>query len=158
MTAAAEATAAPTLPPRSGFVLGALIVAVVVTIAYWVIWFFVDRSILASANTESYYTFENAFPVADGWMAVSALLGALALRKRRASVLLWCLCAGSASLYLAGMDILFDLENGIYKAPTGDWGGVVVEAIINAATLFVGAYVVHWAWKNRRALSSLEGF
>ncbi|MBS2027031.1 MAG: hypothetical protein JST54_03920 [Deltaproteobacteria bacterium] len=158
MTAAAEASAAPALPPRSGFVLGSLIVAFVVTVAYWVIWFFVDRAILASANTESYYVFENAFPVADTWLAVTALLGAIALRKRRATTLLWCLCAGSASLYLAGMDILFDLENGIYKAPTGDWGGVVVEALINAGTLFIGAYVVHWTWKHRRTLAALEGF
>jgi len=158
MTAAADVAAAPALPPRSGLVFGCLIAAVVVTTLYWVIWFFVDRSILASANTESYYVFENAFPVADGWLVVTALLGAIAMRKRRASTLLWCLCGGSASLYLAGMDILFDLENGIYKAPTGDWGGVVVEALINAATFFLGAYVVHWSWKHRRVLVALDGF
>jgi hypothetical protein len=56
------------------------------------------------------------------------------------------------------MDILFDLENGIYLAPNGDWGGVVVEIVINAGTLFVGAWIVAWTWKHRRALAALSGW
>jgi hypothetical protein len=146
------------LPRGAGAVFWILLFGFAATAAYWIVWFFVDRELLASAHTASYYAFENAFPAADAWMALCALLGAISLKRRRASALLFCLAAGSASLYLAGMDILFDLENGIYRAPTGDWGGVVVEMVINLATLFIGAVVLVWAWRNRRGLAALAGW
>lgn len=149
---------APPLPRGAGAVIGTLLFGFAAICAYWIVWFFVDRDILASAHTESYYVFENAFPVADAWLAVCALLGAVMLWRRRASALFFCLAGGSASLYLAGMDILFDLQNGIYRAPTGDWGAVVTEAVINALTFFIGAFVLGWAWRNRRGLAALAGW
>jgi hypothetical protein len=124
------------------------------TLAYWIVWFGVDRRWLASADTPAYYAFENAFPAADAWMAVTATLGAIALQRRTASALLWMLLAGSASIYLAGMDILFDLENGIYRSP--DVGSVAVEVFINVGCLTGGAAIVSFAWKNRRHFLSLE--
>jgi hypothetical protein len=133
------------------FMVGLLWFAAAATLAYWVVWFGVDRSWLATAGTPTYYAFENAFPLADGWMAVTAALGAIALTRRRPSALLWMLCAGSASLYLAGMDILFDLENGIYRVH-GNAGDVAVELFINAGCLIGGAAVVAYAWRHRRFL------
>ena len=53
------------LPRGGGFILGVLIFGVVATIAYWAIWFGVNREWLASAHTDSYYAFENSFPAAD---------------------------------------------------------------------------------------------
>jgi len=135
--------------------IGLLWFGALATAAYWVVWFGIDRSWLATANTPAYYTFENAFPLSDGWMAVTAALGAIALQRRRAEALLWTLLAGSASLYLAGMDILFDLENGIYKS--GDLGNLVVELFINAGCLVGGAAIVAFAWKHRRYFLGLEG-
>jgi hypothetical protein len=133
------------------FMVGLLWFAAAATLAYWVVWFGVDRSWLATAGTPTYYAFENAFPLADGWMAVTAALGAIALTRRRPSALLWMLCAGSASLYLAGMDILFDLENGIYRVH-GNAGDVAVELFINVGCLIGGAAVVAYAWRHRRFL------
>ncbi len=86
------------------FMIGLLWFGSLATFAYWIIWFGVDRTWLATADTPAYYTFENAFPIADGWMAVTGALGAVALQRRQASALLWMLLAGSASLYLAGME------------------------------------------------------
>jgi hypothetical protein len=123
------------------------------TLAYWVIWFFVDRSWLATADFPAYYTFENAFPVADAWMAVTGALGAIALTRRRPAALLWMLLAGSASVYLAGMDILFDLENGIYRASTG-LANVAVELFINVGCLWGGLAIIAFAWRHRVALQS----
>jgi len=139
---------------RMRFMMGLLWFGALATLAYWVIWFGVDRRWLASADTPAYYAFENAFPAADAWMAVTGALGAIALQRRRASALLWMLLAGSASVYLAGMDVLFDLENGIYHSP--DTGGVAVELFINAGCLAGGAAVILFAWNNRRYLFSLE--
>ena len=143
-------------PGLSGlrFMVGLLWFAAAATLAYWVVWFGIDRSWLATADTPTYYAFENAFPLADGWMAVTAALGAIALQRRRQSALLWMLCAGSASLYLAGMDILFDLENGIYRVH-GNAGDVAFELFINVGCVLGGAAVVRYAWRHRRFFFAL---
>lgn len=142
--------------PGAKFTLGVLLFGVVATIAYWVVWFGVDREILASAHTEAYYAFENSFPLADAWMVLTGAAAAYALVRRRASALLWCAAAGTNSIYLGLLDVLFDLENGIYHSP--DTGGVIVEVVINVLTLSMGLYVLAWAWRKRRALAALAGW
>lgn len=132
--------------------IGLLWFGAVATVAYWVVWFGVDRSWLATADTPAYYAFENAFPIADGWMAVTAAFGAVALQKQKPNALLWMLLAGSASLYLAGMDVLFDLENGIYRH--GDPGNVAVELFINAGCFAGGVWIIVFAWRHRGILLS----
>jgi hypothetical protein len=128
------------------------------TFAYWIVWFGVDRSWLATADTPAYYAFENAFPIADGWMAVTGALGAVALHRRKASALLWMLLAGSASLYLSGMDVLFDLENGVYHpaAATGGVANVAVELFINVGCFAGGIAIIVFAWRYRGYFLSLE--
>jgi hypothetical protein len=69
--------------------------------------------------------------------------------KRRSSSLFWLLTGGSASVYLGLMDVLFDLENGVYGAPKGDWGAVGVEIAINLYALGVGAWALAYGWRNR---------
>jgi hypothetical protein len=138
--------------PGKGFILGLLLFGVVATTAYWVVWFGIDREILASAHTPAYYAFENSFPLADAWMVFTGLAGANALVRRRPSTLLWCIAAGTNSVYLGLLDVLFDLENGIYTSPDG--GAVAVEVVINVLTLSMGAVVILWAWRQRRALMS----
>jgi hypothetical protein len=137
-------------PRYLGLTLGLVLAAFVALVAYWVIWFFVNRAWLASLDTPAYYTFENAFPAADGWLAVGCVLGARALHQRKASALFWLLAGGSASIYLGLMDVLFDLENGIYRAPMGDWGAVVTEVLINLYSLGVGAWALCFGWVHRR--------
>src|SRR3954471_8219604 len=116
-------------PPGGRFILGVLIFGVLATAAYWVVWFGIDRELLASAQSESYYAFENAFPLADAWMVGSGLAGIIGLVRRRSSALLWCIAAGSISIYLGLLDVLFDLENGIYRS--ADQSAVIVEIAIN---------------------------
>ncbi|MHB8416898.1 MAG: hypothetical protein ACYDCL_02410 [Myxococcales bacterium] len=124
------------------------------TAAYWATWFGIDRRLLATADSASYYAFENAFPLADAWMGVTGVLAAVALQRGRQSALLWMLCAGSASLYLAGMDTLFDLENGIYLV-RDNLGNVLTEAFINVGCLLGGAAILRFAWKHRQHFLSL---
>lgn len=136
------------------FILGLLIFGVVATLAYWIVWFGVDREILASAHTAAYYAFENSFPLADAWMVLTGVAASVALVRRRASALLWSIAAGTNSVYLGLLDVLFDLENGIYTAP--DHGAVAVEVVINVLTLSMGAVVIVWAWRQRRTLMSFD--
>ena len=137
-------------PPLLRLTLVLVLVAFVALLAYWIIWFFVNREWLANLDTEPYYVFENAFPAADGWLAIACGAGAWALWKRKASGLFWLLVGGSSSIYLGCMDVLFDLENGIYRAPRGDWGSVGIEVAINLYALGVGAWALSFGWKNRR--------
>lgn len=137
-------------PRHLRLTLGLVIAAFVALVAYWFVWFFVDRESLASLDTPAYYAFENAFPAADAWLATACALGAWALWKRRGTALFWLLVGGSSSVYLGLMDVLFDLENRVYLAPKGDVGAVVTEAAINVASLGIGAWALWFGWHSRR--------
>lgn len=155
LVSALTRTRSESLPGRR-LIIGVLGFGVVATVAYWMIWFGVDRDILASSHTESYYAFENSFPVADAWLVASGFAAMFALLRRRASALLWCIAAGATSIYLGLMDVLFDLQNGIYRS--GDTAAVATEVAINLLTLALGPVVIGWAWRHRRQLVKLDGF
>jgi hypothetical protein len=126
-----------------------LVVAIALDAAYWTIWF-TNRDWIASEHTHAYYEFENAFPLADVWLGVACLLALVTLRTGRPSALLWLLCAGSAGLYLFGMDLLYDVQNGIF--PKG--GGGAIEALVVALTLVFSLTVLTWSWRHRGELLS----
>lgn len=122
-------------------------IAIVIDIAYWTIWF-LDRDVLASEHTQAYYDFENAFPLADLWLGVVCVLALVTLRRESRSATFWLTCAGSAGMYLFGMDFLYDVEHGIFTSG----GGGVIEAAIVALTLVFSVTVLRFAWKRQLAL------
>jgi len=124
-----------------------LVAALGIDVAYWSIWF-TSRDTLASEHREAYYEFENAFPLADAWLGLACLLALVALRRRRPDAQLWLLCAGSAGLYLFGMDFLYDVEHGIFTSGAGG----AVEAVIVAVTLVFSLTVLRFGWTRRDAL------
>jgi hypothetical protein len=126
-----------------------LVVAIALDLAYWTIWF-TQRDWIASEHTRAYYDFENAFPLADLWLGVACVLALVTLRTRRPSALLWLVSAGSAGLYLFGMDFLYDVENGIFAKG----GGGAFEAVIVALTLVFSVTVLAWSWRHRGELLS----
>ncbi|MDP9183737.1 MAG: hypothetical protein M3P04_13290 [Actinomycetota bacterium] len=134
--------------PRRRLVVVLLVLAAVIILAYWTTWY-AHREWLASSEDAAYEDFENAFPLADAWLAMTALLAAWALWKRRPSALLWLLCAGSAGVYLACMDVLYDLQHGVWWA--GGSGGVV-ELVINLLTISGSAAGLLLGWRHRAAL------
>ncbi|MEO8551317.1 MAG: hypothetical protein ABI678_15145 [Kofleriaceae bacterium] len=123
----------------------ALWIGVAAIVAYWTIWFAIDRDWLASLHTPAYYVFENAFPLADGWLVVTAAAAAITLRANRPSAAFWLIAAGSAGVYLAGMDVLFDLQNGVYSAP--DHAAVATELVINLCSLGLGVWALAAGWR-----------
>jgi hypothetical protein len=124
-----------------------LVVAIVIDIAYWALWFS-DRDLLASSHRSAYYEFENAFPLADLWLGVACALALVALTRQRPSAAFWLICAGSAGLYLFGINFLYDVENGIFTAG----GGGVIEAVIVALTLVFSVTVLRFAWRRQVAV------
>jgi hypothetical protein len=125
-------------------VQGLLVGAITLDIAYWSIWF-LDRDVLASEHTQAYYDFENAFPLADLWLGIACLLALIALTQRRPMAHFWLIAAGSSGLYLFGMDLLYDLEHGIFISG----GGGIVEACIVAVTLVFSLVTLRFAWTRR---------
>ena len=104
-------------------VLIVLLASLAVMIAYWTLWF-TARDAVASNDRPAYVEFENAFPLADAWLTVCLIGAAITVPARRPIALLWLLAGGGAGLYLFGMDVLYDLEHGIWwhsGAPGGVW-------------------------------------
>jgi hypothetical protein len=126
-----------------------LVVAIVLDVAYWSIWF-TQRDWIASEHTSAYYEFENAFPLADLWLGVACVFALVTLRRRHESALFWLLCAGSAGLYLCAMDFLYDVENGIFAKG----GGGAFEAVIVLLTLVFSVTILSWTWRHRGELLS----
>ena len=124
-----------------------LLVAIVLDIAYWSIWF-TQRDWIASEHTKAYYEFENAFPLADLWLGVACAFALVTLLRRHPAALFWLLCAGSSALYLFAMDFLYDVENGIFTAG----GGGAVEAVIVVLTLVFSVTVLRFAWRRQAAV------
>jgi hypothetical protein len=137
-------------PRGRGIIAGAMIFAALLILAYWVIWFLVDRNLLASLHTDYYYRFENAFPAADAWLGLLLLLATAGLLLRRSWGLLAGLLGGGAGIYLGLMDVLFDLENGVYRVPAGgDASGPIIEIVINILTFALGVIVTTYIWRHR---------
>ena len=132
---------------RSRGIQALLVGAIVLDVVYWTLWF-ADRDSIASEHNEAYYEFENAFPLADAWLGIACLLALITLRAGRPTAFLWLVCAGSAGMYLFCMDLLYDLENGIFTKG----GGGAFEAGIVAVTLVFSVTVLTWSWRHHREL------
>ena len=124
-----------------------LVVALVIDVAYWAVWF-TDRTWLASEHRAAYYEFENAFPLADLWLAVACVLALVTLRRRSEQALFWLLAGGGAGLYLGCIDLLYDLEHGIFAKGAGG----ATEAVIVLLTFAFSITLLTWTWRHRRQL------
>lgn len=127
-------------------VLSALLVlGAAVTAFYW--WSYFTGGDVMVLHERWYTAFESSFPVADGWMALCMLAAGLGLWSGRPWGARAGLLAGSALIYLAAMDIAFDVENGMYAlAATSD--AMKFESFINATTLLLGAWTILASWRR----------
>jgi hypothetical protein len=125
-------------------VAGLLVGAAVLIAAYWTAWY-THRSLVASGTAVPYVQFEDAFPLADGWLALCLVASAFCLLTRRRGALFWLLAGGGAGLYLFGMDDLYDLQHGVW----GHGANGLVELVINLLTLGLSVFVLRWTWARR---------
>jgi hypothetical protein len=151
MPAPSPALATSQQAPHGARALGFVGLGVTLLIvAYWTIWYTGGRDLLASAHTAEYYAFENAFPAADAWLALCALISGVLLLRGRPSAIYWLFLTAGAGFYLGLMDVLFDLEHGIYLAANGgDPVSVGIEIALNLLTFTLSASILWWAWRNR---------
>lgn len=134
--------------PRGARTLGTLlIVAGVGTILYW-LEFFTSGTVQASTEP-CYLVFERAFPAADAWTAVAAIVAGVALWRRRAHAVLFGIAAGSGFVFLGLMDVLYNLEHGMYAVHTPEMAS---ETLINVVCLTLGPSAMGYCWLRRRVL------
>ena len=132
-------------------VLAALVLGALLDVAYWVLWV-VARDVVASDTTPSYYDFENAFPLADLWLLVCVVGAAVALVRRSHTALFWLLVGGGAGIYLGCMDVLYDVQHGIW----GRGSGGIIELGIVTITFVFGVSLLRWGWRRRHSLLALD--
>jgi hypothetical protein len=133
-------------PRRLNWIIGLLIFAFIANAAYWIV-FFTSGDVQVRTDAV-YIEFEKAFPAADGWMALCALLGAIGLWRGREWGLLFGLLAASSSIYLGLMDVTFNLNEGIYLIGGAE---TALEIAINLLTIGLGPVIIIYLWRNRRA-------
>jgi len=121
-----------------------------VTILYWVV-FFSSREVRSTTGEDCYLAFERAFPAADGWLVIVCVVAAEGLRRRREWALLWGVAAGSAIIYLGCMDVLYNLENGMYVRMNAAMAG---EVVINLWCVSLGPFLLVYFWRHRRDLKT----
>ena len=135
-------------PRGFGVIVGLLLILTVVTTLYWIAWFFLPASVQAS-NWECYMVFEQAFPLADAWLIITALIGTIGLWQRKDWGVLFGLLAGSAAIFLGLMDLLYDLEHGIFARLTAE---SLIELVIVVYLLALGPAIIAYLWTRRRQL------
>jgi len=134
-------------------ILGALLLfAAAVTALYW--WSYYTGGDVRVVDARWYTAFESSFPVADGWMASCAALAGIGLMFGRAFGPRFGLMAGAAILYLAAMDITFDVENGMYALAAAS-GAMKFEIFVNATCLILGVWTLIASWRRLDAHSRL---
>jgi hypothetical protein len=126
-----------------------LLVAALLIVAYWIAWL-AHRSLVASETAPGYTQFEDAFPLADGWLALCLVAASYCLVTARRAALFWLLAGGGAGLYLFAMDVLYDLQHGVW----GKGANGLIELVINLVTLGLSVFVLHWTWIRKEALLS----
>ncbi|MBC7225741.1 MAG: hypothetical protein H5T61_00725 [Thermoflexales bacterium] len=110
------------------------------TLIFWVVFAAEDpRGSFLAQTCPAWYPWECSFIVADGWVIAASLVGAWGLFRRRPWGLHWAGMAGSGMLFLALMDILFFLQNGLYLHRHPE---VLTEALIHLWLLGLGIALV----------------
>ena len=92
-----------------------------------------------------YLKFEKAFPPADLWMAACAIVGAIGLLTEQAYGLLFTLLAASSLIFLALMDITFNVQNKLYSLVATS-SQMKFEVVINVWTLLLGIGLIIYVW------------
>lgn len=121
----------------------------VVTVAYWVD-FYTAGNVETSADP-TYVDFESSFPLADGYMAAGYMTSAVLLLSQKPLSVPFGIAAGSASIYLGCMDLLYDLRHDKFRNMTP---AMAFETTIIATSLTFGAITIIRLWIARHRLGA----
>jgi len=132
-------------PPRGlTAMMVALWVAAGLDLLYWVLFF--ATGVVQTSEDPLYLGFERAFPAADAWLGIAAIVCAEGLRRRRGTAVLYGIAAGSAFMYLGLMDMLYDLQHGVYVEFSPE---MATEVAIVVCCLVFGPLLMRYVWRHR---------
>jgi len=120
-----------------------LIMSTLALIYYWVD-FYLRRGVQVIQEVW-YIRFQKAFPIADMWLATCALLGAIGLLTEQTYGTLFSMLAASSMIFLALMDITFNVENKLYRL-VGTSREMKLELVGNIWSLSVGVVLIVCLW------------
>ena len=139
-----------------------MLIGVLLMCAYWIAFYLSDVTkpnvaIIDPSDPEAfmrvYMGFESAFPLADGFVAVTSALAIFYLAAKDSKAVLFGLVASGALMFLALIDIYFNVLNGLYR-PSRLWAdfGLQMEMAINiiCVTLSVVSVIRFWGHPLRR--------
>lgn len=123
--------------------------------AYWIAFFLSDITkpdfvLKPGSGTPDnlgaiYMGFESAFPVADGFVAICYSLAAFYLIGRDPKAVLFGLIGSGGLMFLALMDIYFNILHGLYAAIGSDTG-MQIEAAINVFCVAGALWTIWRLW------------
>lgn len=125
----------------------AMTTAAIVTMSYWVDYF--AKGHVRSSEEPSYVAFENAFPLADLYMAACFLVSARQLRRGKAAAVATGIAGGSAMVFLGAMDTLWNIQHRNYRRLTPE---MRLESAINLTCFVFGPLTMVRLWRRRPAL------
>jgi hypothetical protein len=82
-------------------------------IYYWVDFYI--RGEVQVVNEDWYVKFQKSFTIADSWMAVSGLVGAIGLLSGQLYGFIFALLAAASLIFLGLMDVTFNIQNNLYR-------------------------------------------
>jgi hypothetical protein len=140
-----------------------MLIGVLAMCAYWIAFYLSDITkpnvalidpLDPAAFMRVYMGFESAFPLADGFVAVTSALAIFYLAAKDAKAVLFGLVGSGALMFLALIDIYFNVLNGLYR-PSRLWAdsGLQMEMAINiiCVALSVASVIRFWGHPLRRA-------
>jgi hypothetical protein len=126
------------------YIVSVLLVMTSIFLVYYWIDFFLRKGVQV-IREEWYIKFQKAFPVADMWAAICALLSVIGLITEQNYGLLFSLLAASSLIFLALMDITFNVENKLYNL-VGTSNEMKLELAGNIWFLSIGIILIIYAW------------
>ena len=137
-------------PREINIAIGIGIFAITVITLYWVTWFAAPQLIQGRTPDEPdyqiYLHFEQAFPLADGFIVLVSLVGVIGLWRMKAWGFLWMLLAAGAAIFLGLMDLLYDLQHEMFFPLTVE---TAIEPVIVLLTLSLGPLIAALLWRCR---------
>lgn len=114
-------------------------------LAFWTAFFSTDLIRLTDPRLkEIYMAFESAFPVADLFLVLLLILGAVGLLRKMSYGSFFTLMAGASLIFLGLLDTSFNSRQGLYHLGFAE---SVLNISINAVCLAAGSFFVFKIWR-----------
>jgi hypothetical protein len=116
-------------------------------LAFWTAFFSTDLVGFSDSHLKAtYLAFESAFPVADFFLVLLLVLGAVGLLRKTSYGSFFTLMAGACLIFLGLLDASFNSRQGLYLIGLAE---SVLNIGINAVCLAAGSFLIIQIWRRQ---------